>query len=143
MLSSIKNIFKKSDDTVKDANAKTASDKQSDDAVVLKAANDNNGSNTVVVKKKNDDEDSKSGAGFFGGMKNKMLVTMLRSQLSKMPLPPEQKKMFEKILDHKPELLFTIAQEIQTEMSKGKGQMQAAQSVMLKYQKELKDVVQG
>ncbi len=129
MLNSFKNIFKKSDDAVSDTNTKVATDKQ--------------GSDAVVVKKKDDDDEDKKSGGFFGGMKNKMLVTMLRSQLSKMPLPPEQKKMFEKILDHKPELLFTIAQEIQAEMAKGKGQMQAAQSVMMKYQDELKSVVQG
>lgn len=132
MLNSIKNIFKKSDDVVADVNAKVATDTKVNDAVVVNTKNDDT-----------DDEDKKSGAGFFGGMKNKMLVTMLRSQLAKMPLPAEQKKMFEKILDHKPELLFTIATEIQAEMSKGKGQMQAAQSVMMKYQDELKSVVQN
>jgi hypothetical protein len=132
MLNSIKNIFKKSDDVVADVNAKVATDTKANDAVVVNTKNDDT-----------DDEDKKSGAGFFGGMKNKMLVTMLRSQLAKMPLPAEQKKMFEKILDHKPELLFTIATEIQAEMSKGKGQMQAAQSVMMKYQDELKSVVQN
>lgn len=142
MLNSIKNIFKKSDDAVADINAKVATDKQADDEIKLTAVNDNNVQNTVTVKKKDDDED-KNSSGFFGGMKNKMLVTMLRSQLSKMPLPAEQKKMFEKILDHKPELLFTIASEIQAEMAKGKGQMQAAQAVMMKYQDELKSVVQG
>lgn len=77
----------------------------------------------------------------FGGVKNAAMIKLLKSQLSKVPLPPDQKKMFEKMLDTKPELLMKIAEEIQSEMKKGKTQLAAGQSVMLKYRQEIAEAM--
>ena len=68
-------------------------------------------------------------------------VDKLKAELAKMPIPPQAKAMFTKIIENKPELLMKIFQEIQDEVAKGKNQMQAGQSVMMKYQKELRDAM--
>lgn len=77
----------------------------------------------------------------FGDMKNAAMIKVLKSQLAKVPLPAAQKQMFEKLLDTKPELLMKIAEEIQEEMKKGKTQLAASQSVMLKYRTELAEAM--
>jgi hypothetical protein len=68
-------------------------------------------------------------------------VNKLKEELAKMPIPPQAKAMFTKIIENKPELLMKIFQEIQDEVQSGKNQMQAGQSVMMKYQKELRDAM--
>lgn len=68
-------------------------------------------------------------------------VNKLKEELAKMPIPPQAKMMFTKIIENKPELLMKIFQEIQDEVAKGKNQMQAGQSIMMKYQKELRDAI--
>jgi hypothetical protein len=70
-------------------------------------------------------------------------MNQLKEQIEKMPLPPQAKQMFLKILENKPELLMTIATEIQAEIAKGKNQMSASQIVMSKYQNELRDAMLG
>jgi hypothetical protein len=77
----------------------------------------------------------------FGDMKNAAMVKILKSQLAKVPLPTAQKQMFERLLDTKPELLMKIAEEIQEEIKKGKSQLAASQSVMLKYRTELAEAM--
>jgi hypothetical protein len=77
----------------------------------------------------------------FGDMKNAAMIKVLKSQLAKVPLPAVQKQMFEKLLDTKPELLMKIAEEIQEEMKKGKSQLAASQSVMLKHRTELAEAM--
>jgi uncharacterized protein YlaN (UPF0358 family) len=77
----------------------------------------------------------------FGDLKNAAVVKIMKSQLANLPLPADQKKMFEKLLDTKPELLMQIATEIQEEMKKGKTQLAASQSVMLKYRQELAEAM--
>lgn len=76
-------------------------------------------------------------------MKTDWGVNKLKEELAKMPIPPQAKMMFTKIIDNKPELLMKIFQEIQDEVSKGKNQMQAGQSVMMKYKNELRDAMTG
>jgi hypothetical protein len=70
-------------------------------------------------------------------------MNKLKEELAKMPIPPQAKMMFTKIIENKPELLMKIFKEIQEEVSKGKNQMQAGQSVMMKYQSELRDAMLG
>ncbi len=70
-------------------------------------------------------------------------VDKLKAELAKMPIPPQAKMMFTKIIENKPELLMKIFQEIQDLVATGKNQMQAGQSVMMKYQNELRDAMQG
>lgn len=70
-------------------------------------------------------------------------VDKLKEELAKMPIPPQAKMMFTKIIENKPELLMKIFQEIQDEVNKGKNQMQAGQSVMMKYQNELRNAMTG
>lgn len=67
----------------------------------------------------------------------------LRKEIEKMPMPPQAKQMFLKILDNKPELLMKIAEETQELVKAGKNQMSASQSVMMKYQKELREAMMG
>jgi len=61
---------------------------------------------------------------------------MMKSQLAK--LPPEQRELFEKLLDEHPELLVQIATDAQAEIQAGKDQMAAMQAVMLKHQDAIK-----
>ena len=68
-------------------------------------------------------------------------VDKLKAELAKMPIPPQAKMMFTKIIENKPELLMKIFQEIQDAVAAGKNQMQAGQSVMMKYQNELRDAM--
>jgi hypothetical protein len=77
----------------------------------------------------------------FNNTKNAAMVKLMKSQLDKAPMPAEQKKMFLKLLDTNPELLMKIAKETEEEMKKGKTQIAAGQSVMMKYQKELREAM--
>lgn len=70
-------------------------------------------------------------------------IEALKKEIDKMPMPENAKQMFRKVLENKPELLMKIAEETQELVSKGKNQMAAGQSVMMKYQKELRDAIQG
>ncbi len=65
-------------------------------------------------------------------------IAKMKEEMAKMPIPPQMKMMFTKLLDNNPELLFKIQEEIQDLISKGKNQMAASQSVMTKYQNELR-----
>lgn len=57
-------------------------------------------------------------------------------------MPPEQAAMVEKLMDSNPQLLETIANEMQAEMkSNGNNQMAAAMKVLPKYQKELQEAM--
>lgn len=67
----------------------------------------------------------------------------LKKEIEKMPLPPQAKQMFLKILENKPDLLMKISEETQELMKAGKNQMAASQSVMMKYQKELREAMLG
>ncbi len=68
-------------------------------------------------------------------------IRKMKEEMAKMPIPPQMKMMFTKLLDNNPELLFKIQEEIQDLISKGKNQMAASQSVMTKYQQELRDAM--
>jgi hypothetical protein len=67
----------------------------------------------------------------------------LKEELAKMPIPPQAKMMFTKIIENKPELLMKIAKETEELMKSGKNQMAASQAVMAKYQQELRDAMMG
>lgn len=56
---------------------------------------------------------------------------MMRSQLSK--LPPDQRALFEKLIDNNPDLLMKIAEDLQAELKKNKDQMSAMMAVMEKH----------
>ncbi len=64
---------------------------------------------------------------------------MLQSQTKN--LPKDQQEMIMTMLEKDPDLFMKIAAEIQAEMKKGKGQMQAAMAVMPKYQAQLKTLM--
>lgn len=70
-------------------------------------------------------------------------MDMLKKEIEKMPLPPQAKQMFLKLVENKPELLTKIAEETQELISKGKNQMAASQQVMMKYQNEIRDAIMG
>lgn len=74
--------------------------------------------------------------GMFGGVQKALIKKMMSKQLAQ--LPPEQRAMFEKLVDEHPELLMQIAQDVQAEMKAGKDQMAAMQSVAIKHQDALK-----
>lgn len=85
-------------------------------------------------------------------LKNKIAGTLsktswgkeaMKKEIEKMPMPPQAKQMFMKILDNNPDLLMKIAKETEELIKTGKNQMSASQSVMQKYQKELRDAMQG
>lgn len=67
----------------------------------------------------------------------------LKKEIEKMPIPPQAKAMFMKLIENKPELLTKIAEETQALIKSGKNQMAASQTVMMKYQKEIRDAIQG
>ncbi len=62
----------------------------------------------------------------------------MEEQIEKMGVPPQFKQMFSKLMANNPQLLIKIAKETEEEMKKGKSQMAAGQSVMMKYQNELR-----
>ncbi len=72
-------------------------------------------------------------------LKNFLMRKMLQSQTKN--LPKDQQEMIMTMLEKDPDLFMKIAGEIQAEMKKGKGQMQAAMAVMPKYQAQLKTLM--
>ncbi len=70
-------------------------------------------------------------------------MNKMMEELEKLPMPPQAKVMFKKIMENKPELLMKIAKETQELVTAGKNQMSASQSVMMKYQKELREAMMG
>ncbi len=70
-------------------------------------------------------------------------MEQLKKELEKMPLPPQAKAMFAKLIENRPDLLQKIAEETQELMKQGKNQMAASQQVMMKYQKEIRDAIVG
>jgi hypothetical protein len=68
-------------------------------------------------------------------------ASVIDEQLNKMGVPPQFKEMFKKLMQNKPELLMKIAQETEAAMKGGMSQIAAAQSVMMKYQKDLRDAM--
>ena len=73
--------------------------------------------------------------GLGSKLKNKAVQTALKAQLKKMP--PEQRQMFELILEKDPELLIKMAEETQALIKEGKDQMVAMMEVGKKYQSQL------
>lgn len=67
----------------------------------------------------------------------------LKKEIDKMPLPPQAKAMFMKLIENRPDLLQKISEETQELISKGKNQMSASQTVMMKYQKEIREAITG
>jgi cell fate (sporulation/competence/biofilm development) regulator YmcA (YheA/YmcA/DUF963 family) len=67
----------------------------------------------------------------------------LKKELDKMPLPPQAKMMFGKLIENRPDLLQKISEETQELMKQGKNQIAASQAVMVKYQKEIRDAIMG
>jgi BMFP domain-containing protein YqiC len=74
-------------------------------------------------------------------MNDPKVKEMIDEQLNKMGVPPQFKEMFKKLMQNKPELLMKIAQETEAAMKGGMSQIAAAQSVMMKYQKDLRDAM--
>jgi hypothetical protein len=70
-------------------------------------------------------------------------MNKLKEEINKMPLPPQAKQMFLKLMENRPDLLTKISQETETMMKQGKNQMAASQAVMMKYQKEIRDAMMG
>lgn len=70
-------------------------------------------------------------------------MDQLKKELDKMPLPPQAKMMFAKLIENRPDLLQTIAKETEELMKQGKNQMAASQQVMGKYQKEIREAIMG
>lgn len=70
-------------------------------------------------------------------------IEALKKEIEKLPMPPQAKQMFMKVLENRPELLQKIAQETEVLVKSGKNQMAAGQQVMMKYQKELREAMQG
>lgn len=69
----------------------------------------------------------------------------MMEELDKMPMPPQAKQMFKKLMDSENgfELLTKISKETEELIKSGKNQMSASQSVMMKYQKDLRDAMLG
>lgn len=67
----------------------------------------------------------------------------LKKEIEKMPMPPQAKQMFLKLVENRPDLLTKIAEETQVLIASGKNQMSASQSVMMKYQQEIRAAITG
>jgi hypothetical protein len=70
-------------------------------------------------------------------------MNKLKEEIEKMPLPPQAKQMFLKLIENRPDLLTKISQETEALMKQGKNQMAASQAVMMKYQNEIRDALMG
>jgi sigma54-dependent transcription regulator len=70
-------------------------------------------------------------------------MDMLKKEIEKLPMPPQAKQMFLKLIETRPDLLQKIAEETQELMNQGKNQMAASQAVMMKYQNEIRDALLG
>ena len=72
----------------------------------------------------------------FGKLKDAAMKKVLKSQLK--DVPPDQQEMIMGLMDKDPELMTTIAKEMQAEMkTNGNNQMAAAMKVLPKYQARL------
>ena len=72
----------------------------------------------------------------FGKMKQFAMKKVMQSQMKDMP--DDQKAMIEGLMEKNPQLLETIAKEMQAEMkTNGNNQMAAAMKVLPKYQSQL------
>ncbi|MDQ3014975.1 MAG: hypothetical protein M3Q73_03865 [bacterium] len=72
-------------------------------------------------------------------LKTFLMKKMLKSKMKDVP-EAEQEKIFAAI-EKDPQLFQKIAEEVQQKMKEGKDQMAASMEVMMKYQKELKDLM--
>ncbi len=70
------------------------------------------------------------------GLKNFMMRKLLESKMK--DIPKEEQEMIFNMVEKNPELFQKIAEETQEEMKKGKSQMDAAMSVMKKYEEDLR-----
>lgn len=72
-------------------------------------------------------------------LKSFLMKKMLKSKMKDVP-EDQQEKIFAAI-EKDPQLFQKIAEEVQQKMKEGKDQMAASMEVMMKYQKELKDLM--
>lgn len=72
--------------------------------------------------------------------KNFLMKKMIQSQLGK--LPAEHRALVEKLLDKDPDTLVAMAQDLQTELGKGKSQQDAFQVIAKKYEAKIKELMQ-
>lgn len=70
-------------------------------------------------------------------------MEQLKKEIEKLPMPPQAKQMFLMLIEKRPDLLTKIAKETEELMKQGKNQMAASQAVMMKYQNEIRDALQG
>jgi len=76
------------------------------------------------------------------GVKDFLVKKMAEKQLKNMP--PEQQEMITKLLENNPDLFVKMSKEVEHKVKKeGKDQMLAMMEVGKKYQKELKEALQG
>ena len=68
-----------------------------------------------------------------------LMKTAMKSQLK--DVPPEARQMMEDLMEKNPDLLMTIAKEVQEEMKKGKDQQAALMTVASRHQFELKKLM--
>jgi hypothetical protein len=76
------------------------------------------------------------------GIKDFVMKKMVEKQLKDMPV--EQRDMIMKLLENNPDLFMKMSKEVEHKIKKeGKDQMLAMMEVGKKYQKELKEALQG
>jgi len=76
------------------------------------------------------------------GIKNFMMKKMAEKQLKDMP--KEQQEMIMKLIENNPDLFVKMSKEVEHKIKKeGKDQMLAMMEVGKKYQKELKEAMEG
>lgn len=73
------------------------------------------------------------------GIQDFFMRKMIESKMK--DVPKEEQERILNLIQKNPELFKKIAEEIQTEMSKGKDQMQASMEVMMKYKDEVEKVM--
>ena len=72
-------------------------------------------------------------------MMNFLMKQMMKAQINK--LPPEQRVVAEKVMEENPQLLITIAEEVQAEMKTGKDQMTALMTVAERHKEEMQQIM--
>jgi transcription elongation factor GreA-like protein len=73
------------------------------------------------------------------GIRDFLMKKMMERQMQGVPKEEQEKMM--KLVEDNPDLFQKIAVEVQEKMKQGKDQMAATQEVVMKYQDELKKVV--
>ncbi len=73
------------------------------------------------------------------GIKDFFIRKMMESKMKDVP-KADQEKVF-KMMEKDPELFQKIALEVQEEIKKGKGQMEASMEVMQKYKDKLQSLI--